>query len=232
MHYFGGKARISKRLVAFIQPYCTNASMYWEPFCGACWVLHRIEHPRKIASDLNESLILMWQALQHGWKPPRTVSEEEYVALRRSPSSPLKAFVGFGCSFAGRWFEGYARGGEGRNYATSAANSLETKLAGCRNVQFIHGDYAQLYKQLNPEGAVIYCDPPYQGTKECRAVGHFDSTLFWNYMRDWSKANRVFVSEYAAPEDFVSVWEHATKTEIRGACGRLTRVEKLFRYQG
>lgn len=53
------------------------------------------------------------------------------------------------------------------------------------------------------------CDPPYQGTK---AYGYanqpkMDYDHFWNWVRELSKDNFVFVSEQSAPPDFEPVWE-------------------------
>ena len=52
-----------------------------------------------------------------------------------------------------------------------------------------------------PEGAVIYCDPPYRGTAEY-AEGAFDYDKFWQWVRDTSKKHKIYVSEYQAPDDF------------------------------
>ena len=43
------------------------------------------------------------------------------------------SFVGFGCSFAGKWFGGYARSNDKRNYAKMAKNSLNKKIINLYN---------------------------------------------------------------------------------------------------
>jgi DNA adenine methylase len=57
------------------------------------------------------------------------------------------------------------------------------------------------YRELNPEGYIIYCDPPYEGTTQYskKLVGDFDTNEFWSIMRKWSNNNKVFISEYNAP---------------------------------
>lgn len=57
-----------------------------------------------------------------------------------------------------------------------------------------------------PEGAVVYCDPPYANTASYDE-GSFDSAKFWDFVREKSKTNKVFVSEYSAPPDFKKVLE-------------------------
>ena len=49
---------------------------------------------------------------------------------------------------------------------------------------------------------VVYCDPPYAGTD---GYGReFDHEAFWQWCR--TRDFPVYVSEYRAPEDFISVW--------------------------
>lgn len=49
---------------------------------------------------------------------------------------------------------------------------------------------------------VVYCDPPYAGTT---GYGReFDHEAFWQWCR--TRDFPVYVSEYRAPEDFISVW--------------------------
>lgn len=59
-----------------------------------------------------------------------------------------------------------------------------------------------------PNSAVVYCDPPYKGTNKynCEA---FDYDKFYDWLR--SQPFPVYVSEYAMPDDFISVWS-AKKT--------------------
>lgn len=52
-------------------------------------------------------------------------------------------------------------------------------------------------------GDVVYCDPPYQGTGASYNNG-FDNDKFWEWVR--TRNYPVYVSEYNAPEDFVSIW--------------------------
>lgn len=56
---------------------------------------------------------------------------------------------------------------------------------------------------VHEEGDVVYCDPPYANTDQYN-VGDFDSVAFWQWAR--SRDYPVYVSEYHAPEDFVSIW--------------------------
>lgn len=76
--YHGGKykqGKILSEIIAKIAKDNDNKG-YIEPFCGMCGVYRHIvkllpKSLKYIASDQHDSLILMWKALQDGWKPPK-----------------------------------------------------------------------------------------------------------------------------------------------------------------
>lgn len=82
------------------------------------------------------------------------------------------------------------------------------------------------YSDVNiPEGSVVYADPPYMGTTQYKV--EFDHERFWEWCRQ--SAVPVYVSEYNAPSDFVSVF----KKEKRCTFGDNSRntIENLFVHQ-
>lgn len=89
------------------------------------------------------------------------------------------------------------------------------------------------YLDYSPEGMIIYCDPPYANTDTggYRAnKGKFDSGLFWETMRDWSKNNTVIISEYVAPDDFKCIAEFPQHvSSVRSSKGREKITERLFK---
>ena len=229
MQYFGGKQRTAAKLAAFIRPTVVERGAYVEPFVGGASMMAIQPAPVRIGADANEALIAMWRALANGWVPPDVVTETTYfnVKQRRDVTDPLTAFVGFGVSFAGKWFGGFARDGRGRNYAANAASSLRKKMRGLSGVVWHSGDYRTVPL---PPRAVIYCDPPYAGTTQYGAIGAFDWAAFWAWcLARHAEGFAVFVSEYAAPTSFRAALEISTKTDIRTkASGKESRVERLF----
>lgn len=228
MRYSGGKEKIAGRVAAVLQPYVDAAGAYCEPFLGGASVFARIKAPIKFGSDANPWLICYWQALLNGWTQPAEVSDELYAQVKaEKPMHPITAFVGFGCSFGGKWFGGPARDSEGKNYAEIASRSSAKRVAGFGNATLTHAPYDQC---PIPPGAVIYCDPPYAGTLGYGAVGDFDSSAFWEAVRRAERAGHpVFVSEYTAPEDFEIVAEFAKKVTMSKVNGYIDKGEKLFR---
>jgi DNA adenine methylase len=184
---------------------------------------------RRYAYDLNEYLIELYKAVQNGYELPNSINEEQYnyIKSHKDEDKALTGFVGFGCSFAGKWFGGYARDHNGRNYCKNAYNSIIKQSTAIKDVVFDCKDY----KTLNPYDCLIYCDPPYKGTTKYTGVPDFDTNEFWEIMRQWSKNNNVYISEYSAPDDFHCVLEIPTKTDIRNSKNQnIKRIEKLFTY--
>jgi len=222
MQYNGGKGSCAKELAYLLRSRSGPAMSYWEPFCGACNVIAELPYfPWRIASDLDLSIISLLEAVQMGWEPPVSVSEEEYQRVRNEvdESEPLHAFCKYGCSFGGKPWGGYARSGD-RNYAMNARNSLLKQASKLRAVQFISG----AYDEVKVDADIIYCDPPYKGTTQVGAGGKFDTSAFWDWVRNRSKESMVFVSELFAPEDFEEIWSK----KLNDGLGARKITEKLF----
>ena len=229
MQYFGGKQRISKQIVEVLNEYRKDNQPLVEPFVGGCNIISKMSGER-YCYDINEYLIEMYKAVQNGWTPPAIITEEEYDYIRnnKDKDKPLTGFVGIGCSYSGKWFGGYARNKTGRNYCLNAHNSILKQLNEIRDIKFDCKDY----KELEFDGCLIYCDPPYKDTTKYPIIGEFNTEEFWNVMRNWSKNNTVIISEYEAPNDFECIKEINTKTDIRNRSGkRENRVERLFKFK-
>ena len=230
MQYFGGKAKIAKYIVPYLEGVRKENQIFVEPFVGGANIVSQMSGKRK-AYDFNEYLIEMYKGVQNGYELPDSLTEEEYKYIRehKDEDKVLTGFVGFGCSFAGKWFGGYARNKQNHNYCKASKNSLMKKMSTMIDVEFDWRDYKSLFLK----GCLIYCDPPYANTTKYTGAPDFDSEEFWNIMRAWAKDNDVYISEYEAPDDFVSVLEIPTKTNIRDKSDNVCcRVEKLFKYKG
>lgn len=228
--YFGGKQRVARKLSAVIAGEVQRRKSYVEPFVGGGSMMVEQCCESRIGGDANVALINMWVALSRGWRPPNHVDFEQYqrIKLENNADDPMTAFVGFGCSFAGKWFAGYARGGVDRNYAKNAASSLSKKIGKLHGVKWRACDYRSLQF---PSKSVIYCDPPYSGTTQYGAVGNFCTDEFWSWCRVMHNDGcAIFVSEYNAPDDFIQVASVNTRTDIRtvAAGGQEQRIERLF----
>lgn len=230
IRYFGGKTRTCKSISEIINKNIKdNYIKFISPFVGGAWVESLVQSNNKYLYDKHPYLIEMYKALKKGWKPPTNLSKEEYeyVRIRKNEKPYLTGFVGFGCSFAGKWFGGYAKDKTNRNYCLNAYNSILKKMKSLQDAHFECKDY----KELKPKDSIIYCDPPYNGFTQYDEglLGKFNTEEFWEYMRKWSCNNLVFISEYDAPDDFTCIWQKETKLDIRNKNNKKEqRIEKLF----
>lgn len=242
MKYLGSKARFSKELLDIILPYRKDR-VFIEPFCGGCNITDKVSGNR-IAADNNIFIIDMWNKLIEGWVPPDTLSEEEYkyyksivntVDLNNKDLTSIIGFVGVGCSYAGKWFGGYARSntnkGVPRNHCLEAKKSVLKQVSKLKDVKFKHCNYSDLCV----DSALVYCDPPYNNVTTYK--DKFDSNKFWNWVEHNSINNdcKIFVSEYSAPKQFECIWEKNVENNFdvnRIKIGKKYNTEKLFVYKG
>lgn len=225
MRYVGGKARIAKELVAQI-PICRP--IVWEPFCGGLNTAEQfaLRGQRVFCSDAHRPLISLYRAMQAGWVPPDHVSEDDYQVARNLPDTdPRKGFAGFGCSFGGKFFGGYARGDGDRNYALNAKRALTRQISLLRESIFNHLDFLKV--EPGPCDWCIYADPPYASTQGY-VSGPFDHELFWRRCEGWARYGvPVYVSEYTG--NMIPIWSKVKKMHLAGGSNYQDRVENLYR---
>lgn len=180
---------------------------YIEPFCGSLGVLRVVADtfPASatiLASDYHPDLIQMWREVQDGTfqYPAADVcsTEEDYLRIKAmklpngAPSS-LKAFIGFGLGFSGRYFASFApkyANGKKEDFLGEMTHSVQAVQAilqkRCGPPPPTHGgvlggapsppifrcrDYREVVAAAaaSEDGGgsiyLIYCDPPYRSTK-------------------------------------------------------------------
>lgn len=211
MHYFGGKVRIAKPLSAFLQSQISSQP-FVDLFCGACNVVSNISASKRIANDINPYLISIFQELQKGWIPPDFVSEELYRDVRDNKDkyeNYFVGFVGFACSFAGKFFGGYARDAINRNYCLNAKNSILKKISKLHDVTFYNLDYQSVPIE---SGSVVYCDIPYKNTTPY--IYKFDYDRFYSWVEDNKSNYTIFISEYEVNKVYPVVLSLQSKTDV------------------
>lgn len=229
---------MSKQISEVILERTSIRECYWEPFLGGGAMASKLGNHFDTVnySDVQEDLILMWDAvLNQGWVPPVDVSLDEYKALKVADPSPTRGFVGFGGSFGGKWFEGYARGGFNAD-GTPRNHQAESSRAVVKDAKTMYGRvetnvFMSSYVDINPQqGGTVYCDPPYANTTNYSTSKGFDHSQFWDTMTEWSDNGvNVYVSEYTAPDDWRVIWEKPLRSTLRvGSENRHMTIEKLF----
>lgn len=236
--YSSGKSRISKAISEVIRNDKSKSCLTLVSlFCGGLSVETKLApyFDKVICNDKQEYLIELYKALQNGWQPPDSLSEEEYKYIKehKDENKALTAFVGFGCSFGGKWFGGYGRHGTKDKHASERSMCEESKRALLRdigilyNCEFLCLDYRDVPL---PDSCVVYADPPYKGKMAAFGLKEkFDIDEFWDYMRVISKEHKVYISELEAPDDFKAIWEKPVLRQIANCnAENFVANEKLF----
>ena len=244
MKYMGSKARFTKEILPIILKDRKPEQWYVEPFAGGMNVICEVGGKR-IANDNNYYLIEMWKGLANGNKYPTEIPKDLYDFARdiyngreeKTLSDDLIGWIGWICSANGRFFDGGYSGksntkiGTVRDYIKEAISNIQKQLSKMVGVQFDNKDYAELEI---PNESIIYCDIPYQGTKQYSTSKDFNHSKFWNWCREKAKEGHIiFVSEYNAPDDFECVWQKEAKSSLSAngvIGGNKVSVEKLFKF--
>ena len=238
MKYVGSKNRISKYLLPILQGYIdeNDIKTYYEPCVGGANMIDKIKCENRIGNDIHPQLIAMFNELQKGWRPPSHISEEEYNKVRENKEmypDYYVGFVGFNSTFGAKYFGVYARGFKAdkvtpRDISNEAYRNLMKQLPDIMDVKFVCSDFLDNeYCEL--KDALIYVDPPYQDTTKY-ATDSFDYEKFWDWCRKMSEYNKVFISEYHAPDDFERIWSKQVTTSLK-VHEHEDRIEKLFTYR-
>jgi DNA adenine methylase len=228
MKYMGGKHAIAKPLCYFLNQQLAPSQPFVDMFCGAVNIVIGINHKRdRYANDANPYLIALWQHVQNGGELPDVVTKEMYreIRLNKDDYPPwLVAFVGFGCSFGGAFFKGYARGLE---YAIAAKNGCYAKRDGLKDVKLSCNSYANFEP---PANALIYCDIPYRNTTGYK-FGDFKHEEFYSWAhRMTEQGHSVFVSEYeqSIPEGWQVVWGRESVKGLRDSGGTQQKTREVL----
>jgi len=244
MKYMGSKARLIKDILPIILKNRKPNQWYVEPFAGGMNTICEVQGNR-LCNDKNSHLIAMWKGLLENRKRPNEISKELYDKARTEYNNSTNiefddfmiGWIGWMGSANGRFFDGGYSGkshtkiGITRNYIQESINNIEKQVPKLNGVFFENKDYTEL--QI-PDNSIIYCDIPYQGTKQYLTSKDFNHSYFWDWCREKSsEGHTIYVSEYNAPADFVCVWEKKVKSSLSAngkSGGNKFSVEKLFKF--
>ena len=142
--------------------------------------------------------------------------------------NPLRAaYAAFCYSYNGKFFGGYVNKYKNRDYPKERKRYYD-QLHTNPTFHKTKLNFISYKKYLTDKikGALIYCDPPYEGTTEYHSS--FNSGEFWEDMRNLSKDNYVFISEYSAPKDFICIAKKTKMNSVAGGGATRKRIEKVF----
>ena len=242
MIYQGSKARLAKFIVPILQDCIDKHEVlaYVEPFVGGANIIQHIKCRERYGSDINYELIELLKCIQKDTSLsmfPEDCSFEYYNCVRQNRkinsgkfSVAYTAGIGYFASYGGRYFDGgYGRCRKRNMYRERLAYVREEaeRLKGIKfsSCSYEHYKYAQ--------GAVFYLDPPYKHTKTYAGKESFDYEAFYKWVRQISRYNYVFISEYEMPEDFKCIWSKERKVYQKSDRAKAeVATEKLFILKG
>ena len=239
----GSKSKYAQYIVPILQKTINdnNIHLYIEPFVGGANIIDKIKCDVRRGYDRSDTLIALLTQARDDCSKILNIDSRElwdkgkgYVKDGIMPEDMTLADIGameFFASFSSRGYPGgYAKSTPERNHFQQRRNNLLSQAPALRGIDFYSDNY---YNLTGIKGAVIYCDPPYAGTKHYGYATQekMDYERFWNWVRELSKDNYVLVSEQSAPDDFETIWEQKV-IRTTNKENNFKAVEKLFKYKG
>lgn len=242
MVFMGSKSKYANHIVPILQKVIddNNVDTYIECFCGGSNIIDKVHCEKRYTYDRSDTLIALLKQAQEDMDKVLDEGSRElwdkgkaYVKDGIMPEDMTLAEIGameFFASFSNRGYPGgYAKNTSTRNYFQEARRNLEAQAPQLKGIEF----NCQNYWELDPvKNAVIYLDPPYANTKTYGYANQpkMDYEHFWQWVRELSKDNYVFISEQTAPEDFEIIWEHQAK-RTNGLDNNFKAVERLYKWK-
>lgn len=236
MKYMGSKRRLFREIAPLILKDRKAEQLYVEPFCGGCNSLSQVSG-RRLGADINPYLIAMLRSVIAGnpqfYPIPRSFYSKVRKAYRKRDYSEFTkaeiGWVGFMASYNGRFFDGGYSGngvkskdGGVRDYIDETITDLLRQVPDLQGIELKCCSYDRLDI---PSGSIIYCDPPYKNTKQYSDIC-FDYDRFYAWLKEQSRRNKVFISEYWMPSEFREIWSKDVHCNIN--IEKRNRTEKLF----
>jgi len=238
MKYMGSKNKLSKYLLPIILSGRKANQYYIEPFVGGCNMIDKVTGNR-IGGDNNKYIIAMWKGLQEDRTRPRVITKDLYDVARDVYNNKENGFnhlmemdnfmvgwIGWMGSFNGRFFDGgYSKKTATRNYIDEQIRNTEKQIENIKGISFTNCSYEEIEY---PKDSIIYCDIPYNKTKQYSTSKNFNYDKFWEWCRKMSKSGHsVFISEYVAPDDFTAIWKKEVINSMN-TTKTYKPIEKLF----
>lgn len=252
MVYMGSKRKYCKYICPIINKYIkdNNITEFYDIMCGGANLADKIECKNVYANDLSPTLIALHKQAQLDFSKIPDEGNREYwdkaysnykiILQNLSNDKTLEDYqnlvdmplyeigsIEWYASFANGGFpRGYAKNTETRNYYKEAYRNHNNQKdnENYKKINFIQGDYRNLKIPLN---ALVYVDSPYKNTKPYQINKDFNHEEYYNFLRELSKTNPIFISEQTMPEDFPIIWEKEVK-RTAGQDNNFKACEKLY----
>nr|DAX46293.1 MAG TPA: DNA adenine methylase [Ackermannviridae sp.] len=243
--YQGSKNRLAKYIIPLLNKLiqANECTVFIDACCGGANIIANTKYPivcrTKYAFDNNKYLIALFDKVKFDDLEYIHIDEDEYKKVKQdfllgnnTYEDWYYGYVGFLFSYGTVFMDSYARGkdnkGNPRNMGKERYNNLLNQKESLKDTIFTVQNIFDINLDKLNKNMLIYIDPPYKDTKQYNRQ-KFDTEKFWNLVREMSKRCIVIVSEYEAPNDFITMWEKELLQNInRKALDRQKATEKLF----
>lgn len=224
MTYQGSKDRYKDKILPILKQLRKPGQLYWEPFLGSGSIFCHMPNPR-FGSDNLTSLIMLWHAvIEDTFIEPSSISKEHYDNLMKDPRpSALQAYAGLFWSFSGMYNKGHS---PDHFHKSRSFHKMRMRAKMLNGAVIKAADY----REPGIRDAIIYCDPPYQGTTAYNGVEAFNHIEFvrWCFLKQQA-GNTVVISEYWMPPAlFQEIAEFPANTSLGVSKREKSKPEKLF----
>lgn len=240
MVYLGSKAKIANWLIPILNQIILdyNITEYYEPFVGGANVIDKIKCEHRVGNDKNKPLIALLEVARDNFDMiPKNGNKEWFDRARaiytgksdEKMEDYLIGAIGWLGGYSGKGLSGSYNGDSGnRHFYIERYNNLKAQVPNIQDVEFLCDDYQKLEI---PNGSLVYCDPPYQGTTGYGYAWEraFDYDIYWNWVREKSKTCYVICSEEVFPNDFTIVAKQDKKRTV-ALTKKQDKIEKLGVY--
>jgi AB1gp56 len=242
--YQGSKNRLAKYIIPILNKLIkeNNCEIFIDACCGGANIIANTKYPiicnKKYGFDNNKYLIALFDKIKFDNLEYIHIDENEYKKVKQdfllgnnTYEDWYYGYVGFLFSYGGLFWGVYARGtdakGNPRNMGRERYNNLINQKEALKDTIFTIQNIFDINLDKLNKNMLIYIDPPYKDTKQYNKQ-KFDTEKFWNLVREMSKRCIVVVSEYEAPNDFITIWEKEIVQNINKRLDTNTQLEKLF----
>lgn len=207
------------------------------PLQGGGNIIENIKFKKRIYADINKELIAFFKALQDGWEMPKPYSfdREHYNEVRQSWKNQdgkypdyYYGYVSLMPTFSGKIWGSFANdnihNGCLRKYWLRHQENVEKQWDKIKDCDFICSDY----RNLDIKNALIYCDPPYKNSKQDYYNTNFNYDNYYNWCKEQSKNNKIFMSECEMPNDFKPIWQKEYSRTFGSISNKIKTIEKLY----
>ena len=242
--YQGSKNRLAKYIIPILNKLIkeNNCEIFIDACCGGANIIANTKYPiicnKKYGFDNNKYLIALFDKIKFDNLEYIHIDENEYKKVKQdfllgnnTYEDWYYGYVGFLFSYGGLFWGVYARGtdakGNPRNMGRERYNNLINQKEALKDTIFTIQNIFDINLDKLNKNMLIYIDPPYKDTKQYNKQ-KFDTEKFWNLVREMLKRCIVVVSEYEAPNDFITIWEKEIVQNINKRLDTNTQLEKLF----